>query len=323
MPTEQVIVSAPQPITTREVLLRRFLQAYWLRPENALWMTLRSAVLSRCPLTAPTIDVSCGDGIFSFLHAGGVFDPAFDVFGTVAHLHEVRDQHADMFNCVSEDYRPTIVSGPRTRIAVGTDVKPAQLTKAERLRLYETLVRHDNESPLPFGDEAFETVYCNSAYWVRDIAGFLRSLRRVTRSNGRIILHVKLDSLRRYTLDAFKDILGDRVLDILGRGRLETWPSLADRTTWESRFKEAGLTIESADPFVTRTHAHLWDVGLRPIAPMLVKMAAALSTDSRCAIKLEWVDLFCDLLGPLCDPQVDLFAGSDEPAEIQYVLSPS
>ena len=52
-------------------LLRRFLQAYWLRPENAMWMTIRSMVLSELLLDSPAIDVCCGDGVFSFLHAGG------------------------------------------------------------------------------------------------------------------------------------------------------------------------------------------------------------------------------------------------------------
>ena len=55
-------------------LLRRFVQAYWLRPENALWMTLRSTTLSAHALERPSLDVSCGDGVFSFLHAGGAFD---------------------------------------------------------------------------------------------------------------------------------------------------------------------------------------------------------------------------------------------------------
>ena len=41
------ILSAAEPIPCSPARrLRRFLQAYWLRPENALWMALRSEVLS-------------------------------------------------------------------------------------------------------------------------------------------------------------------------------------------------------------------------------------------------------------------------------------
>ncbi len=143
-----------------------------------------------------------------------------------------------------------------------------------------------------------------------------------------MILQVKLDSLRGFTLTAHRDVLGDRFLDIIGRGRLDSWPSVASRSVWESRFKAAGLAVESATPFVTKTHAHIWDIGLRPIAPMLVKMAGALTPQTRAAIKDEWVDLFCELLEPICNPKLDLLPGelagqlAGEPAEVQYVLAP-
>jgi len=307
----------------RAELLRRFLEAYWLRPENALWMTLRSQALSACPSERPFMDVSCGDGVFSFLHCGGVFDRSFDVFTSVAQLDRVRDQHADMFDHCAEDYRPAIAAPPPDTLDVGTDCKASMLAKASRLNLYSRLVEHDNNRPLPFENGLFQTVYCNAAYWVSAIDAFLGELARVVRPKGWVILQVKLEAVRRYTLAAHEAALGRRVLDLIGRGRTECWPTLADRATWERRFARAGLRIRSATPFVTRTHAHLWDIGLRPIAPMLAKMANSLTAQTRTAVKQEWVDLFCELLGPLCDPAIDLFSGEDEPAEMQYVLGTS
>jgi SAM-dependent methyltransferase len=303
--------------------LRRFVQAYWLRPENAFWMTLRSETLAQCRLAHPSIDLGCGDGVFAFLHCGGVFDPDFDVFKAVGDLDRVRDEHLDMFDHVTESYEPQIVSPAEDRIDVGADLKAAMLAKAERLNIYDRLVEHDNNRPLPFGDDSFETVYCNAAYWVANIDTFLSEIARITRPGGRIILQVKLDSMRRYTLDAHRSVLGDRFLDIIGRGRLDTWPSLADRAPWEARFAAAGLSIQSAMPFVTGTHAHVWDIGLRPVAPMLVKMANALEPRTRASIKRDWVDLFCDLLEPLCDPNFNLTPGKSDPAEMQYLLTPA
>lgn len=299
--------------------LRRFLEAYWLRPENALWMTLRSMVLGECEMRPCAIDLGCGDGIFSFLHCGGVLDPCFDVFGSTRAPGS--DLTADMFDHVSEAYRPAIVSRPTRVIDVGVDIKGTMLAKAGCLEFYTRLVEHDNNHPLPFDDDSFETVYCNTAYWVADIDRFLLELGRIARPRGTVILQVKLDSMRRYTLEAYRNVLGDRFLTQLGRGRIECWPTVADRATWESRFSAAGLTIREATPFVTRTHAHVWDIGLRPFAPMLVKMANALTPENRAEVKAEWVDLCLDLLNPLCNPRVDLFGGNDDPAEIQYVLS--
>ncbi len=302
-------------------LLRSFLNAYWLRPENALWMYLRSMALRTVSLDRPCADISCGDGVFTFLHLGGRFAPAFDVFMAVDGLDRVRDEHADMFDCDAPSYRPEIVSPPVHRVDVGLDLKPNLLAKAGQLGLYDRLVEADNNRPLPVADQAFATIYCNAAYWVEDIDGFLSELRRVVRKNGSVVLQVKLDSMRSYTLEAFRGALGNRFLDIIGRGRVECWPTLANRNTWESRFSRAGLRIVEATPFVTRTHAHLWDVGLRPLAPLLIRMAESLSPSARTDIKRDWVDLWCELLRPFCDAGLDLLDGSAEPAEIQYVLT--
>jgi SAM-dependent methyltransferase len=283
-------------------------------------MTLRSLTLTRCAIRSPSFDVACGDGVFSFLHAGGAFDDAFDVFGAVGHLGRVTEQHADMFDAASDRFDPIIARPPDQQIDLGTDLKPELLRKADKLGLYRRLVEHDGNAPLPLSDEAFATVYCNSAYWIRAIDLFLRELRRVTRADGCIILHVKLASMRDYTLEAFGRQLGERFLRIIDRGRRECWPTVGTRRQWEERFGRAGLAIVEATPFATRTHAQIWDVGLRPIAPMLVRMADALSPDTRLAVKRDWVGLFLDLLEPLCRPDFDLFEGKPEPVEIQYVL---
>ena len=51
-------------------------------------------------------------------------------------------------------------------------------------------------------------------------------------------------------------------------------------------------------------------------------MAGALTPQTRASIKREWVELFCHLLDPLCDPDLNLLDTRDEPAEVQYVLTP-
>lgn len=328
------LATAPQVSRSREqrkrASLRRFVQAYWLRPENALWMTLRSCTLSEIALDQPTIDVSCGDGVFSFLHCGGAFDPDFDVFTSVAEVAQLgRKDHPcnageeDMFDHIGDGYKPTIVTPAAQTINVGTDYKRSMVAKAEKLSLYDWLIEHDNNQPLPFPSDAFQTAYCNAAYWITGIDQFLSELSRIVRPGGHVVLQVKISSMAHYTLAAHRQVLGDRFLAILDRGRSACWPTLADRATWERRFDAAGLTVESATPFITKTHAHIWDVGLRPIAPLLVKMAQALSPTTRASIKREWVDLMIELLEPLCVPDLNLFSITDDPAEIQYVLSPT
>ena len=306
----------------RRDLLRRFVAAYWLRPENALWMALRSEALSRAATTSRSLDLACGDGVFSFLHFGGEFAPAWDVFAEGSIAKTAPGEKSDAFDHVTDRYHPLIQRRPPRVFDVGCDLKDALLTKARRLDFYRWLVRHDANGSLPFARAEFNTVYCNAAYWVREIDAFLAETCRVTHPTGRVILHVKLDSLRRYNFEFLSPRLDGRFLKLLARGRLECWPSLASREQWEERFDRAGLDIKEATPFVTRTHAYLWDVGLRPIAPLLVRMANSLTDETRSSIKRDWVDLMMDVLTPFFDPGLDLLSGSDEPAEMQYVLAP-
>ena len=307
----------------REERLKRFLNVYWLRPENALWTVLRSVAWSRISMTSPSIDLSCGDGVFSFVHAGGAFGPSFDVFQEVANLERVTHEHADMFDRpAGSAYRPEVVRRPDWGFDVGSDLKMAALSKAVALNFYGHLVQHDNNDPLPFRTDEFHTVYCNSAKWVTNIDSFLAEIARVTQPGGAVVLHVKLDQIARYTLSRFRKQLGDRVLDIIDRGRLATWPSITSRAEWERRFRRAGLTIVEALPLATRTHAHLWDIGLRPIAPLLVRMANELKPETRLQIKQDWIELFLELLRPICRLDFDLFGEESEPAEMQYLLQP-
>ena len=85
---------------------------------------------------------------------------------------------------------------------------------------------------------------------------------------------------------------------------------------WQ-RLDAAGPEVLAALPELTADRQ-----GLRPIAPLLVRMSNALTPETRAAIKREWVALFMDLLDPLCRPDFELFAGNPEPAEMQYVLAP-
>jgi SAM-dependent methyltransferase len=285
-------------------------------------MTLRSDVLSACAWERPCADLCCGDGLFSFLHRGGELDPAFDVFWPTAAAQEALPAGRDMFDHHSDAYAPPIRVPAAEPVDLGTDVKPSLLSKASRLNLYGRLVRHDHNEPLPFASASFRFVYCNAAYWVRNIDAFLRELGRIVEPGGKVVLHVKLDAFHKVSLNAHRRVLGPRFLERIVGDRLRSWPTLAGRRTWESRFRSARLVIDGEAPFITETHLRLWEVGLRPIAPLLMRMANAIDAKTRAAIKQEWVALLIDLTAPFCDPGFSLSGSASEPGEIQYVLVP-
>ena len=54
----------------RKKLFLKFLNFYWLRPEKALLHTFRSEKYMKTfkYFKSPSLDVSCGDGVYSFFH---------------------------------------------------------------------------------------------------------------------------------------------------------------------------------------------------------------------------------------------------------------
>lgn len=299
-----------------------FLNAFWLRPENAVWMTLRSEALRHCAWERPSADLCCGDGLFSFLHHGGRLDPDFDVFQSGCNLQAAGSPGADIFDHAADDYRPPIAKPADLQIDDGSDHKPNLLAKARTLNLYAALTEHDHNRPLPFADGRFRTIFCNAAYWITEIDAFLSQLRRIAHPDGRVILHVKLDAMRRGSLSRLEKILGPQAVGRLAGDRLASWPTLADRRTWETRFQRAGFSIENALPLATTLHATLWEVGLRPIAPLIARLATATNPQTRTAVKRDWVALFTELAAPLCDPTLTTATSRHEPVEVQYVLRP-
>ena len=143
--------------------LRPFLNVYWLRPENALWRSVNCMAMEDLEFPEPSLDLSCGDGMFSFLRAGGDFDRSFDIFRAVSNLDSFF-QNVDIYDATSADYSPPVTVSPAYRMTVGTDWKQNLLDKAAPLGFYRELKLHDNNEPLPFEDGAFRSIFSNSAY---------------------------------------------------------------------------------------------------------------------------------------------------------------
>ncbi len=297
--------------------LRKFLNVYWLRPENALWRAINCVAMEDLEFAEPSLDMSCGDGIFSFIRADGDFDASFDIFGAVANLDRFF-QNVDIYDATDADYHPAVIQRPRYQITVGTDWKQNLLSKAAPLGLYRELQVHDNNDPLPFEDDAFRTVFSNSVYWMENIPQLLEEIARVLHPEGIAIMVLKTNSVKDYTLERLRPWLGSEWLDMIDRGRRDNYPRLYDDFEWTEMIQGAGLEIHSRLPQVTWVHAHLWDVGLRPLSPVLIEMANALDPVKRREVKQKWIATWEKLLRPFCSPDCTLGV-QRAPAEIIYV----
>lgn len=97
-------------------------------PRMRFGIKLDVIALEGMEIKQPSLDLSCGDGIFSFLLAGGRFGRNFDIFQGAGNLGDFYD-NTDIYDASPQSYYPTITERPEYNITVGTDWKPNLLEK--------------------------------------------------------------------------------------------------------------------------------------------------------------------------------------------------
>lgn len=281
----------------RSSFFEQFLNHFWLRPENALLVALRAesyySTLDAFKRAQTSVDVSCGDGVFSFVTMGGRLSERTDMFRSVLTNIPFRDGDRDPFDHFDETYEIEIIDRPSHTFTYGTDWKENMLRRAEKLSFYNELIHHDNNNPLCFSDNSIDFVYSNSAYWVANFQGHLCELARVCRPRGTIVLQMKTNRIRDYTAEKYISGFGERFYEIIDAGRLSTWKGLRSKEEI-LRILEGirDLRIDRCEPIYGGALIQIWDIGLRPLFNPLVRLASGVSEELRLSVKQEWCEIF-------------------------------
>lgn len=265
------------PPASRSVL-RRFLEANWLKPYDAVWDAAVASRLASIPLEEPSLDLGCGDGLFMLIACGGRARLVYDRYtdAAVGVRGDRYNQKASMASTASER--------PARSLMVGLDAKAGLLDKARRTGTYRHLVRGDGQS-LPFRDGAFASLFCNILYWLPDWQLGLREMRRVLSARGRLVLVVPNEgvgeALRSYhrtqRARQVDQTLRARWFDWIDNGRFKTLTRLTGNlAAWRGRLADADLTVQAASPALDVTTLTRWDYSTRPILPCLMVVARCL-----------------------------------------------
>ncbi len=95
------------------------------------------------------------------------------------------------------------------------------------------------------------------------------------------------------------------LLKKLNRGRSENLHWLTSYNEFTRLAEDAGFSILDHSYYLSPLTLMIWDIGLRPISPYLIKMANKLSPEDRRSIKLEWVDALYEILLPLYEMEMN------------------
>ena len=174
------------------------LNVFWLRPETALWREIDIRAMQSFTFNSPSLDMGCGDGIFSFIRAGGGFSPEFDAFRAMSGLDKFFD-NVDVFDAFDDRVSPAVTHAPQYRIDCGFDHKANLLSKSGQLGLYGSLKQGDANQALPFPDESFNSIFSNIVYWLDDPQAVLKEISRILRPGGRVCLMLPNQTLPEFS----------------------------------------------------------------------------------------------------------------------------
>ena len=146
--------------------------------------------LQKMPFVEPSVDIGCGDGIFSFISAGGRFGVDFDMYQNVTGTDQFF-KGVDVFDHFDENhFSMDIVQAPTRKIAYGLDHKDTLIAKANRLGLYENTIVSDANKSIPLPDGSVSMAFCNILYIIEHLDGLLSETYRILRADGRFIVQL-------------------------------------------------------------------------------------------------------------------------------------
>lgn len=282
-------------------LFEAHLNVSWLRPENIVWDTIASYWVRQQGLTRPTLDLGSGNGMFSFVTAGGRFDVDFDWF-----RHTGLDDAAgagDIYNASPRVTVLPIVKAPEYRIDVALDHKRHLLEQASLLDLYERTVQHDAAAALPFADGEFATVFSNILYWFDEPMRVLRECARVLARGGRAVFCVP-DPVFYTWCESYRwQELQSEWLRLLNGGRDGCVRWTVTDEVFERWISRVGLRVVNHQRYLHERTLRLWDVGLRPLSRPLIKLVNGLGGEARASLKREWMAAVRPLLWALLEEE--------------------
>ena len=300
---------------TNTEILKEYMNINWLRPQFAFHRAIECAVTKDFTFKSPSLDFGCGDGLFSFIRAGGGFKSTFDTF---------LDNDYDLFEYFDANSLVHAISRePKYKFDVALDLGSRRLNCAKSLNLYKDVVHHDANTKLPFEDGSFNSMYSNAIHHLAEPQAVLHEVARVLKTGGKACLRfldrslgesLIYNKLFASTKDEkwywLKELPRNKLIDM--DLSIEGVPAYAHMYTSDemaTMFSKAGLKILEHKKFFSKSLVGMWEIGTNPIFSALLKMQAKLSADDRLEVKKEWIDRCMDFAMPLMEIELGRDSG--------------
>lgn len=299
--------------------LKQLCNLYWARPENALWVNKVMNEMDQFKFKGTKLDLMCGHGLWSFINAGGELDLDWDSYKDIGNLDNYQ-KGVDIQDHFSGTYNPSITKKPDYRFEYGLDWKENNLKKCEKLDFYDNLVQADCNNKLPFDDETFDCIFSNTIYWVDDIENIMSEVSRTTKKNGQVCLINYLPSINNYIEFYKKNNFPSEWIDLVDRNRSKENKHIFSIDQWKKLYNKHGFKTLKVIPTANQKYAHIWNIGLRPFAGKIIKLANNLDNDGYKEFKMDWVDTLYTFLEPYANKPYFYDSNLEDCVEAIFIL---
>lgn len=279
-----------------EILLKRYLGAYWLRPVTALVRTLDALELRLWEAPSTSAELACGDGVNSFLARGGELKPDFDVFETLSlESAEKFFSGVDVYDRMPVSAQ-NAVAHPANAWLFACDHKKNLIEKAKLLSSYHGYAVKDLNDGLPDSFPRVDFVFSNSIYWLGDLNPVLKDLKKKMNPGATAKFLIVKDNIIDHM--AWKKLQGFAFRSLVDAGRHEHYKQLRPIDSWREKFAEHGFKIVSETPMFHPRLMHMIEFhDYREISPIMGFMSKKLNKSDLATAKAEWVSYFSKLFG--------------------------
>ena len=271
-----------RPRTDPLDFLDEHLNVQWLRPESALCDAIASHRISQAVAASPSLDLGCGNGLFSFITAGGKFSPSFDLY-----LPE------------KTGIRPEWILSRPPGTDWGLDLKIDSVTRARELGFYRQCAVADAQRPLPFPAESFQTIFSNMLYWLKSPSAAFSEVTRLLRAGGQALLSFPDPVFSKNCWSFQPKGAAKELLQRLNRDRSSSIRWTLSASECLALARKNRLKVKAHFTYYSPLTLRIWDIGLRPLAPVLTTLVQCLKESDRSRIKQEWIGTVRPLLTEL------------------------
>ena len=266
--------------------LWRYLNIYFLKPFDAVNDTLTSYLIYKVhKLKNNYLELGSGDGMFSFIMAGGKFPFYFDRYIDVAlNKKDIFDTHTKEIKI-----KNTI---KLIRPFLSIDAKKNHVKKIKEIGFSKNSFHSKLENIKLKKKNKFDLIFFYTAHGLTDLKKSILGAKKHLKKNGKILILVFDDFVKKNFIcyKMSKKNFFPAFFNKIDNGRYKEISNYSKTLKgWKNFFEKNGFKIQKISSGLSGTAWKVYDVQTRPILHFLVRLFNFFPSILRIAFKLIWM----------------------------------